>query len=375
MPPRPPRTDLLLAAALLAAACDSAPRSQSSPPTQRPAEPNDAPTPTTADDDTPPAAAEAPADAAPPVTSSRPEAWPAPLPWADDVDLPFPDYIKPEASPAGDHRVRLSLPTAPIADLVAPWREAFAAAGFAELEPCAADEATSTFACTYRSAERLAHLDVRQSGGSSEYLNLKMHLLPAGHAPLTDLPGRCVTPPEHSREVMVHSMGIGQDGETFSGDTRWSVSTHRTIDLDGDGRGEVLVPHKRSRECPWETPHDLYIMRGDCGHRIGTITGFITDSSAIAPFTAGLREFTTESGWADHQPMPTGADDEARRKKLAAEHAEVKEKTGRAYFDVIPSNHTRTRTYRFDGAKLELESDNDSVGRCHHCATSRCSSR
>ncbi|MCA9656924.1 MAG: hypothetical protein KC486_01140, partial [Myxococcales bacterium] len=71
-----------------------------------------------------------------------------------------------------------------------------AAAGFAEVEPCAADEATSTFACTYRSADRLAHLDVTTSGGSSEYLNLAMHLLPAGHAPIAALPGRCVTPPE-----------------------------------------------------------------------------------------------------------------------------------------------------------------------------------
>ncbi|MEZ4384549.1 MAG: hypothetical protein R3A79_24690 [Nannocystaceae bacterium] len=354
--------------------CDATPRSESSPPSPPAAAPSapvavEEPATTPGDatsDEAPPV--EAPAQAA----SSRPKDWPAPLPWADAVALPYADYVKPEASAAGDDRVHLTLAAAPLGELVAPWREAFAAAGFAEVDPCALDEAAATFACTYRSADRLATLDLAPSNGSSEYTNLAMHLLPPGHAPLTELPGRCVKPPEHARQVVVRASGIGHDGESYHGATRWSVGTHVTIDLDGDGQGEVLAPHRRSRACPWETPHDLYIMRGECGHKVGTITGFITHATAIAPFKAGLRELTTESTWADYSATPTGADDEARRRELAAERAD---KDGRPRIDLVPTHHTRTRSYHFDGAALRRDSDHDAVGRCHHCATSHCSSQ
>jgi hypothetical protein len=167
--------------------------------------------------------------------------------------------------------------------------------------------------------------------------------LPPGHVPLARLPGPCVTPPERTREFEVHTGGIDQQGEFRQANSRWSLSTRPSIDLDGDGRADVLVPDAKRGDCPWEVPYDVYVMRGRCGHKLGTIVGGIDPVSFTSRFRNGLREVFTSADWASHGDA------------------------------LIPEHHTRERRYVFTGRTLRQVQDITRSGRCHHCGVSSCS--
>ncbi|MCA9708404.1 MAG: hypothetical protein KDK70_21320, partial [Myxococcales bacterium] len=244
---------------------------------------------------------------------------------------------------AGDVRVRWS---PRLLDMGEAWPLLLAAleqAGYERIDPadpCTFDESA---ACMLRRDDRRVHLDAWPSYPGSEYARVELHLLPAGHQPLSRLPGKCVTPPQRARPLRVHSMGIDQDGEMHQGETRWGLRTDPGPDLDGDGVPEIYVPHPTRGHCPWDVPHDVYVMRGACGHHVGTITGTIDDQTALAPFAHGLREVETTAEWAAHDGDGP-----------------------------VPQHHTRTRRYRFDGARLRKVDDQESVGVCHHCGVAHC---
>ncbi len=177
------------------------------------------------------------------------------------------------------------------------------------------------------------------------------------------LSGDCVTPPEVRREIETHHQGVDQEGERHSSDRTWWVSTHAVPDLDGDGQPEMLVPTSAGGPCMWEIPKEVFIMRGDCGHPIGTVYGNVMPVAEDTTWHQGIVEVHTEAEWADYDPRPTGADDDA---------------SGDPPPDgpnIVPSHHTRHRVYRFDGTKFVQVSDTDRVGDCHHCSTTRCRER
>ncbi|HEX5503429.1 MAG TPA: hypothetical protein VFW96_12460 [Thermomicrobiales bacterium] len=114
-----------------------------------------------------------------------------------------------------------------------------------------------------------------------------------GQAP-PPLPGPCVPVPRVRNEV--HS----RDGAA-----RWVVETHTVPDLDLDGHGSpvVLVPAADPDLYPDTLRWTLYIMRGECGHAVGTIDG-LDDPALEAGESHGLRNLSTlrPSG-----PGPRGA--------------------------------------------------------------------
>ena len=364
-------TSLLLALAGPLSGCaptsDTAPTSppNAQAPDREPPPDEEPPTRAAGDEGSPPKPD--PADDTP-VEGARPATWPEPLPW---VLSPYPGGTEVVVSVAGDRHLRTVLGMAPVTEIASPWRDGLRAQGFVETAPCELDEATAQFSCTYRSAERLALLAIgpRTLDPKSETISVSLHLLPPGHRPLDTLPGRCVTPPTRERLVLVNSSGVDQSGEHHSSSRDWRVHTHATFDLDGDGVQDMLVPAKKAGGCPWDIPMDVYIMRGECGHRVGTITGNLESATITAPFVAGLRELSTEATWADFDEAPSGADDPPLSESTGDEDLARR----RRHF--IPSHHTRERVYRFDGTILRLVSDHDRVGQCHHCGTSTCRSR
>jgi len=154
----------------------------------------------------------------------------------------------------------------------------------------------------------------------------------------------CVTPPVNRRSLEVLAEGTDQSGNFRSSNTRHEVVTRPSADVDGDGRLDVFVPHATQGDCPWEVPHDVYVMRGDCGHRIGTIVGDTDLDTHLAGFHRGIRRIDTEGSWAT-----------------------------RGMDSPIPDHHARTRAYTFDGRRLKKTADETQSGRCHHCGVVTCS--
>ncbi len=297
-----------------------------------------------------------------------PQNWPAELPW---VPGSAPDSTFAEASEAGDHLLYKKLGRAPLESLIDPWRQALAATGFKEQTSCAADPEAMTFECLYRNEQRLALLIISPRGGDPKVdpLWLSLHALPPGHRPLQALPGPCVIPPTRERRVQLQLSGVDQKGRFHQSVQERRVRTMPGFDLDGDGTSDVLVPAKpttsaRTRDlCPWQIPMDVYVMRGECGHKIGTIIGNLDETTMTAPFVAGIRELSATATWADDSPAATGTDDPRSKRTKAVN----KPRGG-----IVPSHHQRTRLYRFSGQKLLMKSDHDEVGRCHHCSVTNC---
>ncbi len=252
-----------------------------------------------------------------------------------------------------------------------PWRQALAATGFQEQGSCTADAEAMTFECVYSNGQRLVQLLVgpERSDPKTDPLSLSLHALPPGHRPLQKLPGPCVVPPIRERLVRVQSSGIDQLGEFHQSTQDWRVRTMPHFDLDGDGTSDVLVPaappkSKRNRnQCPWQIASDVYIMRGECGHKIGTIVGNLDRQTRTAPFVAGIREISTYAEWGDYSDAATGTYDHQNK---SAKRPKKPRMGG------IPSHHQRERRYRFNGTTLRMKADHDSVGICHHCSVSYC---
>ncbi|MCX4244025.1 hypothetical protein [Paraliomyxa miuraensis] len=277
---------------------------------------------------------------APPPYTNPAEGWPAELPWVSDADL---SYAEVQVSQAGDVRVRWSAPTARLQEVGTRLQQGLVQAGYTASEPC---ELRPGEGCRLRLGDRLVVLSAGITYPGSETINVTLQLLPAGHRPLARLPGRCVVPPSRKDTVIVSASGIDQEGEARYAESRWSVDTAPGPDLDGDGVPEVYVPRESKEPCPWNVPHDVYVMRGSCGHRVGTIVGPVDDETNVAPFVKGLRAIHTSAEW--------------------------------AAFDGdfgVPNHHTRTRRYEFDGSKLRKRAEDEREGKCHHCGVEHCRRR
>ena len=97
------------------------------------------------------------------------------------------------------------------------------------------------------------------------------------------LPGRCVEVP--------HVKGVVYSRD---GSVEYGVETHTVADLDLDGHGSPVMmvpqidPGLHAEEMLWK----LYIVCGDCGYEVGTVTG-LDDPVALESVTNGLHDFQT----------------------------------------------------------------------------------
>jgi hypothetical protein len=263
----------------------------------------------------------------------RPFEWPEAVVFPSGID---PVQARVTDAVTGDLLVEHDASSIDAEELAARWDETFRSRGFEPRESCDPPPGI----CVYASDERVASLHMVTRGETSR---MTVHLLPPGHVPLSRLPGPCVEPPSRTRDVMVHASAVDQSGERREGSVRWRIEGHAGPDLDGDGRPEWFVPHETSKTCPWEIPHDVYVMRGTCGHKVGTVIGQLDVSTHTAPFRKGIREVHTTATWATH---------------------------GRV--SPHPEHHTRMRTFIFDGKRLRRTRDDTRTGRCHHCGVVRC---
>lgn len=277
---------------------------------------------------------EVPAPEAPPAFE-RPAQWPAEVLYPRGYD---PGLALLVVGDHGDLVIRHGVQGSTVAAVAARWTETLTAGGYTPREPCSQE---AEYGCVWIGQGRIVAAST--AVGWQGVIQTVVHWLPVGHTAAVKLPGACVAPPRRVRKISVQSSAVDQDGEYHEGNSAWVIDTSAGADLDGDGRPELYVPHARTGACPWDIPHDVYVMRGECGHLVGTIVGLVNETTHVARFEHGLRVVHTTAEWADHggkRPEPT--------------------------------HHTRTRSYTFDGRRLRQTADAARDGICHHCGVSYC---
>ena len=281
-----------------------------------------------------PAAVAAPTPAAP---APRPAAWPAAVLVPAGFDF---GRAALTVGDGGDLVLRHSVQDTTSAAVAERWTETLTAGGYTARAPCTQPPG---YSCTWIGPDRIVELSA-EPGWADRGVDVVVHWLPAGHTPVARLPGPCVKPPQRARTIDVVSMGIDQFGERHQDSSYWRMGSDVGADLDGDGAPEIYVPHASQGRCPWDIPHDVYVMRGACGHLVGTIVGTLDDDATrLSRFEHGLRVAHTRASWTSH----------------VREHPD-------------PVHHTRTWTYTFDGRRLRQTDASAGDGVCHHCGVTRC---
>ncbi len=103
--------------------------------------------------------------------------------------------------------------------------------------------------------------------------------------PPPPLPGPCVPVPEVEFQIK-EKIGDGMF-------PTWYFTRHE-LDLDGDGVLDAQVPLASGVQCGDDVRYALYVMRGACGHRVGTVgPGLIASNDGFAPTAGGLKPLRT----------------------------------------------------------------------------------
>ncbi len=160
-----------------------------------------------------------------------------------------------------------------------------------------------------------------------------------------ELPGPCVPVPQREfvvSRVMRQSSPVDPEYPAESQDNV-GISTHATLDVDGDGVQDSLVPEPAARDCPHDGHYGLYVLRGECGHRVGGIVGRIDPKQKTVADTGGLPELTTT--------VEYGQQLDPR------EPARLR---------------TDRRTYRFEGGAYREVAMSSTSAVCHHCGEVSC---
>jgi hypothetical protein len=149
--------------------------------------------------------------------------------------------------------------------------------------------------------------------------------------------------PEQSFRIdRVHTQSSPPDpSRPFQTNSTVSVSTDHSLDIDGDGQPDALVPVPAQGDCNFDLHWAVYIARGQCGHEVGVVVGGLDPKRG--PISSGLPELTTV--------VEVGAQDDPLR----------------------PARHrTTNRVYQFDGAAYREAHGHTEDVVCHHCSTVRC---
>lgn len=158
------------------------------------------------------------------------------------------------------------------------------------------------------------------------------------------LASACVALPQPVWNATVHASGIDQEGERHSRDITWRLSTSRLLDVDGDAILDGFVPNHGARQCPEEGTWDVYVMRGTCGHAMGTIgPGWFGLEAQLVPLDrSGYRPLTTASEHTRHGARG------------------------------IPEMVTTTTVHKVKRKAYRAASTKQRVGVCHHCSVWHC---
>jgi hypothetical protein len=140
-------------------------------------------------------------------------------------------------------------------------------------------------------------------------------------------PGECVPVPQRSFRIRIEANDSTAPPSPMP---YWGFVTLWQWDFDGDGTLDAIVPETEGASCPSSVKHTIYLVRGDCGHLVGTVQGDI-DYVALrraAPGEHGLPDVVATVEEINPWPGPGG---------MGA--SEV---------------HTTRRTYRFDGTSYAV---------------------
>lgn len=157
-----------------------------------------------------------------------------------------------------------------------------------------------------------------------------------GERLLAPPPGDCVPIPHPSFRIITHMLG---DFEREGRDLEDRFVTWWWWDFDGDGVVDAVAPETERAYCPHDVRRTIYLARGACGHRVGTIEGTI-DWAALhqaAPGEHGLPEIVATRQDVSPAPPPGGCGESIVR--------------------------TVTRHYRYDGTSYLETSRNEESSR------------
>lgn len=99
------------------------------------------------------------------------------------------------------------------------------------------------------------------------------------------LPGPCVAVPDTVLRIIEHRSGHGYDRYEnrqidVEKDYSWTLAPNDDLDFDRDGVADRIVPVDGGKAEPYPCPRSvrwaLWVTRGACGHRVGTISGDLT---------------------------------------------------------------------------------------------------
>jgi hypothetical protein len=129
-------------------------------------------------------------------------------------------------------------------------------------------------------------------GGDRFYLVIRQELVGRVHAIL-----RMIAPGEFTQEVPLPE---GCESVALARDLALGrVQPVRDVDLDRDGRLDAFVPRRGDEVLPGETEPrvvwDALVMRGGCGHRVGTFSAVPYDDHFAPVGPHGLIDLTVRS--------------------------------------------------------------------------------
>ncbi len=271
-------------------------------------------------------------------------------PWPDQYPAPatLTEAYKEDGSQQGHYRLTFQLKKSALKPTWDAWLDGFKGWKVEDADTETPNAHSATL-IQPSSGQRL-HLTLSVVSWEPSSLNGRMEVLPkARPASAFKPPGKCKPIPDRGYSWIMSGFGINQSGEGFNVRSNILHETHTTIDLDGDGVQDKMVPVVKLRgkgrtHCPGDTRWELWVMRGECGHKVGTVVGeHLVWETWKAPFgPGGLKDLTTTTR---SEPKRTGP---------------------------IPVVYTDERTYRYkNGAYREINHER-SGGKCHHCPSLSC---
>jgi len=162
-----------------------------------------------------------------------------------------------------------------------------------------------------------------------------------------ELEGPCRIPEEREYVVEVVSREANPPPEREDPTRQqFALRTLRSYDLDGDGAMDALVPSLAPGACPHEVDYAVYVMRGECGHHVGRITG---QPSLTEERHGGFFDLRATRRWA------------AITDPLSAPGPEN-----------VATLHEVTVPWSVRDGRYVPGQPDVSAGICHHCAMSEC---